>query len=141
MDPAVSLCTVPYWRKNLYNSTACVPIVLELFGGRLRAMDRDGATVFDAGVADVSSRVTRLGTLILTVGGVRYSLIGRAGPISPSPTAPQLEYARQAAARNAGPDSALPSGPNALDMVFNGAAGFHMRLWHNALTAAGARSS
>jgi|GEM_PF-1533068 len=71
-----------YWRKNLWNGTATVPVVMQLKDGLLTMIDRDGQSVFSLPVNTVSARITAFGTLILNCNGTRYAITGRGSAIS-----------------------------------------------------------
>ncbi|MFE3636846.1 hypothetical protein [Streptomyces sp. NPDC059168] len=123
---------IVYWRRSPWNGARCVPVVLSLLPGELRAQDRDGKVVLRGDPREVEGRLTRLGTLLLDVGGRRYALVGRAGARSPAPSAGQQ------AAVSAFQRPSAPSG-GALDHILNGGAAARMRAWHSRLGGAGAR--
>ena len=87
-----------YWRKSKWNGTKCVPVILSLDGGRLRLAAAE-EVAFDVPCADVVARFTRLGTLVVTVAGRSYDILGVGASLSPSFTKEQREelQARQAA--------------------------------------------
>ncbi|SBT42048.1 hypothetical protein GA0070611_1842 [Micromonospora auratinigra] len=103
--------------------------------GWLRARDRAGADLFAVPAGQVSGRLTRLGTLLLTVQGTRYALVGRGSDISPDPSPQQRRECADFWARRPAPAA---EGPGFLDMVFNGAAAWNTRTWRDALAAGGA---
>jgi len=124
---------VVYWRRSLWNGARCVPVVLSLLPGELRAQDRDGKVVFQGDPRQVDGRLTRLGTLLVTVGGKRYALVGRGADLSPAPSAGQ-----QAAVSAVRQPPAVTDG-GAVDLLLNGGAAARMRAWHTWLGDAGAR--
>lgn len=126
---------IVHWRRSIWNGARCEPVLLTLRPDGLRMLDRSLDTVLRADPHAVTGRLTRLGTLLLTIDGQRYALVGRGASLSPAPSADQ-----QRALADAGPASALPaSAGGAVDQVFNGGAGARMRDWHARLAAAGAR--
>ncbi|SCF22260.1 hypothetical protein [Micromonospora mirobrigensis] len=128
--------SIVYWRKSLWNGLRCVPVLLTLEQGWLRARDRVGAEVFVVPVGQVGGRLTRLRTLLLDVDGRRYALVGRGASISPDPSREQQQaLAAFRADRAAAPDGT--EGPGFLDAMFNERAGWNMRGWRDALVAAG----
>ncbi|MFI5835623.1 hypothetical protein ACIA5A_18290 [Micromonospora sp. NPDC051300] len=135
MNPDVSLASVVYWRRSLWNGTRCVPVLMTLDQGWLRARDRAGAEVFAVPAGQVQGRLSRLGTLLLTVAGRRYAIVGRGSDVSPSPSADQRRARDEFWAHRPEPGG---DGPGFLDAVFNGAASFHTRSWRDALARAGA---
>ncbi|MEU2703239.1 MULTISPECIES: hypothetical protein [Micromonospora] len=84
-----SYAGIVYWRRSLWNGMRCVPVLLTLDEGRLRARDRRGAEVFAAPAGQVEARGTIVGTMLLTVGGHRYALVGVGATVSPAPSAEQ----------------------------------------------------
>ncbi|RLQ03861.1 hypothetical protein EAD96_17625 [Micromonospora sp. BL1] len=80
---------IVYWRRSLWNGMRCVPVLLTLDEGRLRAWDRHGAEVFAAVAGRVEARGTIFGTMVLTVDGRRYALVGDGATVSPAPSAEQ----------------------------------------------------
>ncbi|GGR75712.1 hypothetical protein GCM10010169_19750 [Micromonospora fulviviridis] len=112
-----------------------MPVLMTLDQGWLRACDRSGAEVFAVPAGEVAGRLTRLGTLLLTVGGRRYALVGRDAAVSPDPSPEQKHGFVDFCAHRTPPTG---DGPGFLDQLFNGAAAFNTRSWRNALAAGGA---
>lgn len=135
VEPDVTLASIVYWRRSIWNGRRCVPVLMTLDQSRLRARDRHGAEVFAAPVGQVRGRLTRLGTLLLTVDGRRYDVVGRGSDISPSPSPEQRRGLDEFWAHRTPPSG---DGPGFLDLAFNGAAAFHTRSWRDALARAGA---
>ncbi|MFG1678284.1 hypothetical protein [Micromonospora sp. NPDC049282] len=135
MTSDVALAGVVHWRRSLWNGRRCVPVLMTLDQGWLRARDRHGAEVFAAPAGQVEGRLTRLGTLLLTVGGRRYPIVGRGSDISPSPSAEQRRALDEFWAHRTPPTA---DGPGFLDVVFNEGAAFRTRSWRDALARAGA---
>ncbi|MFC0004456.1 hypothetical protein [Micromonospora siamensis] len=136
MINGVAHASIVYWRKSIWNGVRCVPVLMTLEQGWLRARDRAGAEVFAVPVGQVGGRLTRMRTLLLDVGGRRYALVGRGSSVSPDVSREQ----RQAldafrAARAAAPDAT--EGPGFVDAMFNERAAWNMRGWRDALVAAG----
>ncbi|MFF2198880.1 hypothetical protein [Streptomyces sp. NPDC058145] len=123
---------IVYWRRSLWNGARCVPVVLSLLPGELRAQDREGTVVFQGDPRNVDGRLTRLGTLLINVEGKRYALVGRGSDLSPAPTAEQ-----HAAVSGCRPPADVSGG--AFDEILNGGAMARMRAWHTWLGGAGAR--
>lgn len=131
----VTLASIVHWRRSLWNGRRCVPVLMTLDQGWLRAGDRRGAEVFAVPAGQVEGRLTRLGTLLLTVGGRRYAIVGRGADISPSPSPEQRRALDEFWAHRSPPTA---DGPGFLDLVFNEGAAFHTRSWRDALARAGA---
>jgi hypothetical protein len=100
-DSGLTATSGLYWRRSLLNGRRCVPVVLGLDGGRLR-MRTATETVFDVPTTEVTARFTALTTMMLTVGGSRYAIVGIGSAISPRFTAEMLAELEQAQARAAG---------------------------------------
>lgn len=113
-----------------------MPVLLTLDQGWLRARDATGGELFAVPAGQVGGRLSRLGTLLLTVGGRRYALVGRGSDISPRPSPEQRRAFADFWAHRPAPVSG--DAPGVLDAVFNGAAAWHTRTWRDALAAAGA---
>ncbi|MET8912496.1 hypothetical protein [Micromonospora sp. NPDC004551] len=135
MTHHVAHASIVYWRRSIWNGRRCVPVLMTLDQGWLRARDRAGAEVFAVPAGQVGGRLTRLGTLLLTVGGRRYALVGRGATVSPEPSPQQKRGFVDFWAHRTPPAG---DGPGFLDQLFNGAAAFNTRTWRNALTAGGA---
>ncbi|MEU9513085.1 hypothetical protein [Micromonospora sp. NPDC048169] len=90
---------IVYWRRSLWNGTRCVPVLLTLDEGRLRARDRRDAEVFAAPAERAEARGTIFGTMLLTVGGSRYALVAAGATVSPAPSAGQLRQLDEYAVR------------------------------------------
>lgn len=113
----------------------CEPVLVTLRPDSLHVRDRSLVTVLQAAPGDVTGRLTRLGTLLLTVDGRRYALVGRGASLSPAPSADQ-----QQALKDAGHGSPPPGvAGGAVDQMLNGGAAARMRDWYARLAAAGAR--
>ncbi|MGW4435844.1 hypothetical protein ACWELO_08790 [Streptomyces sp. NPDC004596] len=132
MGEGTGYAGIVYWRRSLWNGARCVPVLLSLLPGALRAQDREGRVVFQEDPRGVEGRLSRLGTLLVDVGGKRYALVGRGALVSPGPSAGQ-----QAAVSAFRPPSA--AGGGAVDLLLNGGAAARMRAWHTLLGEAGAR--
>ncbi|MCW3843014.1 hypothetical protein ONA70_23220 [Micromonospora yasonensis] len=135
MTHPVAHASIVYWRRSIWNGRRCVPVLMTLDQGWLRARDRASADLFAVPAGQVSGRLSRLGTLLLTVGGRRYALVGRGSDISPKPSP---EQRRDFADFWAGRPAPASGGPGFLDLVFNGAAAWQTRTWRDALAAGGA---
>lgn len=109
---------------------------MTLHEGRLRSADRAGHELFAVAPAQVTGRLSRFGTLLLTVGGQTFHLVGRGGTQAPSPTAEQQRAYADFQARH--PEPAPTDRPGVVDQLLNGAAAWRMRHWRDALHAAGA---
>lgn len=84
------MCSLPYWRKNLWNGAACKPILMILEDGRLRSWNRDNVPLFDCPVTAVGAQLSKNGTLTLRLDDRKWAIVGRGAQISPSPTADQI---------------------------------------------------
>lgn len=80
-----------YWRKNLWNGSDCVPIILVLEDNILTVKDADGANVFSTPLHDVVVNFTGWGTMTLTVSGKKYDIVGM-----PAATSPQISELQKA---------------------------------------------
>ena len=83
-----------YWRKSKWNGAKTVPVILSLDAGRLR-MASAKEVAFDAPCAEVAARFTKLGTMVLTVGGRTYDVLGIGASLSPNFTGQQLDELRE----------------------------------------------
>ncbi|MER7992845.1 hypothetical protein [Micromonospora chalcea] len=99
MEPHPSYAGIVYWRRSLWNGLRCVPVLMTLDEGWLRAGDRHGAEVFAAPVGQVEARGTIFGTMLLTVGSHRYALVGVGATVSPPPSREQLRRLDELTAR------------------------------------------
>lgn len=82
------LITGMYWRKNLWNGAATVPVLLGFENGTLTLEDAK-TTVFAAPITTVSARLTAWKTLVITVDGTKYDFVGTGSSISSGFTAEQ----------------------------------------------------
>lgn len=73
-----------YWRKNLWNGAACVPIILALEGNVLSMKTADDAVVFKVTVDQLSVQFTGWGTMVLNVAGEKYDIVGMPAADSPA---------------------------------------------------------
>ncbi|WP_329296683.1 hypothetical protein [Streptomyces pseudovenezuelae] len=126
---------IVHWRRSIWNGARCEPVLLTLRPDGLQMQDRFLATVLRTDAHSVTGRLTRLGTLLLTIDGRRYALVGRAASLSPAPSTDQKRALANAC--HGSPQPAAAGG--AVDQVFNGGAGARMHDWHARLAAAGAR--
>jgi hypothetical protein len=75
-----------YWRKNVWNGSACVPVILTLEDDTLMMKDDKEVVVFQAPISQVSKRFTQWGTMILEVGSKKYDIVGMPAQTSPAIT-------------------------------------------------------
>ncbi|MEU5274839.1 hypothetical protein AB0G87_00320 [Streptomyces asoensis] len=128
---------IVHWRRSLWNGARCEPVVVTLRPDSLHLRDRSLGTVVQVDPRAVTGRLTRLGTLVLTIDGRRYALVGRGASLSPAPSADQ-----QQALNDSGHGAPSPGAAGgAVDQLLNGGAAARMRDWHARLAAAGARLS
>jgi hypothetical protein len=80
-----------YWRKNLWNGSACVPVILTLNGATLSMKAADDTVVFSEVVDQLSVQFTGWGTMVLTVAGKKYDIVGM--PAADSPAISELQKA------------------------------------------------
>lgn len=73
-----------YWRKNLWNGSACVPVILMLENDVLGMKAADDTIVFSEPVEKVAVKFTGWGTMILTVQGQKYDFVGMPAADSPA---------------------------------------------------------
>ncbi|MFD8259071.1 hypothetical protein [Streptomyces griseoluteus] len=123
---------IVYWRRSIWNGTRCQPVLATLRPGELHLRDRSLGTVLRVDPRTVTGRLTRLGTLVLTVEGRRWVFVGRGASVSPSPSAEQHRALEQA-----GPGTAAAGG--LMDALLNDGATALMRDWRTRLADAGAR--
>lgn len=126
---------IVHWRRSLWNGARCEPVLVTLRPGSLHVRDRSLGTVAHVDPHAVTGRLTRLGTLLLTIDGRRYALVGRGASLSPAPSTEQRQ-----ALEDAGHGAASPGAVGgAVDQLLNGGAAALMHDWHARLAAAGAR--
>jgi hypothetical protein len=91
-----------YWRRSKWNGRKCVPVILSVDAGRLR-LSAAKEVGFDVPCAEVTARFTKLGTMVLTVNGRTYDILGVGASLSPNFTKEQRDElrARQAKAASA----------------------------------------
>ncbi|MEU4084666.1 hypothetical protein [Streptomyces aureus] len=94
---------IVHWRRSVWNGARCEPVLVTLCPDGLRVRDRSLGTVLQADPRAVACRLTRLGTLVLTVGGRRYALVGRGASLSPAPSAEQQRALEDAGRGRPGP--------------------------------------
>lgn len=80
-----------YWRKNLWNGAACVPVILMLEDGVLTMKSADDTTVFNESLEKVAVNFTGWGTMVLTMQGKKYDIVGM--PAADSPAISDLQKA------------------------------------------------
>jgi len=86
--PTTRLITGMYWRKNLWNGAATIPVILGFEDEQL--VLKDGETiVFATPISTVKAKVTLWGTLVLVVDGKKYDFVGVGSGISRTFTAEQ----------------------------------------------------
>ncbi|MBY8875897.1 hypothetical protein K7640_29120 [Micromonospora sp. PLK6-60] len=136
MTGRVAHASIVYWRRSIWIGRRCVPVAMTLDDGWLRARDAGGGELFAVPAGRVRGRLSRLGTLLLTVDGRRYALVGRGADNSPEPSAEQRRAVTAFWAVRPAPGPA--GGPGLLDQIFNGSAAWHTRTWRDVLAAAGA---
>ncbi|MGH3411694.1 MAG: hypothetical protein ACRDPH_01250 [Marmoricola sp.] len=128
-----------YWRKNMWNARATVPVILRVSGGKLSMKDENG-TVFDVPCADVQAKLSRLKTLTLHADGQKYALVGRGGQISkwfPPQLEQELEQALQQGPGTTGAAGVGHWSVKPMDVTSLGNTG----PWKQVLSAAGAQVS
>ncbi|MDF3301454.1 hypothetical protein [Streptomyces tropicalis] len=128
---------IVHWRRSVWNGARCEPVLVTLRPDGLRLQDRSLQTVLQADPRAVTGRLTRLGTLVLTVDGRRYALVGRGASLSPAPSAGQQRAVDGTRRETSEPAAA----GGVVDALLNGGAAARMRAWHARLAAAGARLS
>ncbi len=74
-----------YWRKSLWNGTACPPVILELKNSSL-LIRSEGGVLATARASQVAARYTALGALRLSLAGSEFTIINYAGPAGRSPS-------------------------------------------------------
>ena len=82
-QPSMHLVSGLYWNKSRWNGSKSVPVVLELTSDAFIMYDRDDNQVFNVPLTAVQARFTSIGSLYLTVNGVRYYISGIGTAISP----------------------------------------------------------
>jgi len=73
-----------YWRKSLWNSARCVPVILTLQDEQLSMTSSDMSIIFQAPQSDVTAKFTGWGTMVLSVAGQSYDMVGMPASVSPA---------------------------------------------------------
>ncbi|WP_347108249.1 hypothetical protein AAHB33_15400 [Paenarthrobacter sp. S56] len=80
-----------YWRKSKVNGAATVPVILSLdTAGLLSMQDADLVTMFAVPAHEAVVRFTSWGTMVLTIHGRRYDVVGVGASLSPQPSQAQI---------------------------------------------------
>lgn len=104
ITPSIS---VLYWRQSVWNASLCVPIVLRLDAdGVLSMRTADKQVVFAVQISEVQPRFTGWGTMLLTIAGTTYAIVGVGATDSPRPADWQIEALRHAT-EAASPDGSI----------------------------------
>lgn len=85
-----TLTTGIYYRKNLWNGSATVPVILKLDKGILSANTANNQ-IFSSLIENVSARFTVWGTMLIVVDDKQYDFTGVGAATSPSFTAAMLQ--------------------------------------------------
>jgi hypothetical protein len=80
-----------YWRKNLWNGSACAPVIVTLEADTLSMKSADDTIIFSESLEQVTPRFTGWGTMILTVKDQKYDIVGM--PAADSPVVSDLQKA------------------------------------------------
>lgn len=75
------LVTGVYWRKNLWNGAATVPVILAHQDGVLEMRD-ESSTIFSHPLSSVRAKISLWGTLTITVGDEKYDFVGSGAALS-----------------------------------------------------------
>jgi hypothetical protein len=86
-----------YWRRNLWNGSACVPVILTLEAGTLTMKNAEGTVIFSEPQEGVVPRFTGWGTMVLTIQGKKYDFVGM--PAADSPAVSDLQKAELSAVK------------------------------------------
>mgnify|MGYP001042641600 CR=1 FL=1 len=79
-----------YWRKSKINGAKTVPVIVSMdSSGMFRMVDAAGVSVLSLPVQQASFRFTSMGTMVVTVQGRTYDLLGVGASMSPDPSAEQ----------------------------------------------------
>lgn len=89
-----------YWRKNLWNGSACVPVILALENGVLSMKTSDDTVVFKESIDQVLVQFTGWGTMVLTVAGKKHDIVGM--PAADSPAISELQKTELSGLTNQG---------------------------------------
>ena len=73
-----------YWRKNLWNGDACVPVILTLENKELSMRTGDDAVVFKASLEQAAVKFSGWGTMTIVVAGKKYDIVGMPAATSPA---------------------------------------------------------
>lgn len=87
-----------YWRKNLWNGSDCVPVILALENGTLSMKTADDVVVFSEPIGQVAVQFTGWGTMVLTLAGRKYDIVGM--PAATSPAISDLQKAELSGVNN-----------------------------------------
>lgn len=128
---------IVHWRRSVWNGARCEPVLVTLRPDGLQVRDRSLGTVLQADPRAVTGRLTRFGTLVLTVGARHYAFVGRGASLSAAPSAEQQRALEDTGHGAPGPVTA----GGAVDQLLNGGAAALMRDWYARLAATGARLS
>jgi hypothetical protein len=79
-----------YWRKSKLNGAACVPVIVSLDESKNFSMKTAEATEFSAPASSTVVAFTNWGTMVVSLNGKTYDIVGTGATTSPSPTAEQL---------------------------------------------------
>jgi len=85
-----TLTTGIYWRKNLWNGAATVPVILKLENGILSARSAK-AEIFSVDIDLVSVRFSPFGTMLISVDGKQYDFTSVGASISPAFTPEMIQ--------------------------------------------------
>jgi hypothetical protein len=90
--PISPIKSLLYWRKSKINGAATVPVVLSLDpAGVLRMKNADQETIFSLPAKEAAVRFTSWGTMIVSVRGTHYDIVGVGASLSPRPSRQQLD--------------------------------------------------
>ncbi|MDP9887810.1 hypothetical protein [Pseudarthrobacter enclensis] len=89
-DPATPMKSLLYWRKSMINGARTVPVIVSMdSSGTFRMVDAAGVSVLSLPVQQASFRFTSMGTMVVTVQGRKYDLLGVGASMSPGPSPEQ----------------------------------------------------
>ncbi len=153
--PVRPIKSLLYWRKSKLNGAATVPVVLSLDpAGVIRMQDSEMVTMFAAPASQATVRFTNWGTMMLTIHGRQYDVVGVGATLSPQPSSAQLAAVdgglqNNSSVTRAGSAGAALSAVEAIGAVAGAAGGAAMqfayykgleaiKVWQDTLPQAGA---
>lgn len=93
-DSKSKLITGIFWRKNLWNGAATIPVILAFQNDTLELQDAT-STIFSVPISTVTANISIFGTLTVIVGDKKYDFVGSGAALSKSFTSAQQAQIEQ----------------------------------------------